>query len=436
MAQYTDQEMKDYLESLRRQYGTLTHSRVVKPGKVPNPNYDPDIDDDSEKYVQGDVKAWVAPNGYRIEAIQLPDGSWDVQSDEPPDPSKGPTAKSEDQRRQERATADKSEAELRRDQQLDNERSYNQSVGRGFVTHAEYAAERARQEAEADRKAAQERQRGIDERTAKQQEAANQLNQEQLAEQRRHNQETEKGRPAVVGSPKDTDKSVAVFDPNTGKLAAQANPAYDEIKDKAEQERQRIATEIAQRRMSLDEGIQGYTEWFNNNVKVPFMQAEEERARAKEQREALDAEERRRQFASQFKLQKAELGEKAGEAAAQQEIALLPYRAGPEEAQHMSDAINGLAAGGTPGGPSAGAGIHFSGADFQFDRPDFKAIAAAATQQAIGHLTDYKPSGQSYGVGNYSGVTLPNAATMASAPSAVGAYQPPAPQIPIDSDQP
>lgn len=431
---YTQEQLDKYLDQLRQQYGRLTYSPVAGQKKVDNPDYDPDVDDDADATLQAEVKRWIAPNGHVIEAIQLPGGRWQIQADEPPDPSKGPAAKSPDQQRTEKAQADKAEADTAAERELARERSYNQSMGRGYITHAQYAQQQAEQERLETARQATERQRVLDERAEKNREATNELSQQQLQETIRHNKEGEKKTPQIVGSPTDTARSVSVFDPNTGGLTRVDNPAYDEIKDTAERERQRIMTEIAQRKMSLDEGIQSYTEWFNSNVKVPFMQAEEARAQAKEQRDALDSEERRRQFASDFSLRKATLGQQAGEASVQNELALLPYRAGPNEAAHMADAINSLAAGGVPGGPSAGAGVHFEGGDFQFARPDFKAIAAEGVKAAIGHLTDYKPSGQSYSTGNYSGINLPGANVMASAPSAAAApYQ--YGGMPIDSDQ-
>jgi hypothetical protein len=108
------------------------------------------------------------------------------------------------------------------------------------------------------------------------------------------------------------------------------------------------------------------------------------------------------------------LGQQAAATAIQAEESLLPYRAGPNEAAHMSDAINGLAAGGTPGGPSAGAGVHFSGDDFQFNAPDFAAIAKKATHAVLSGLTDYRPSGQQYQTADYSSVPQVNLSGMPS----------------------
>ncbi len=198
-------------------------------------------------------------------------------------------------------------------------------------------------------------------------------------------------------------KNIAMFDPVSGQVRTVANPNYDEAKVEAQRKKDELTLAIQLRKMSSEEATAEYSRWFKQNVEVPFMQAAEARSRAQEQRAALDAEERRRQFASDFSLRKASLGEEAGQHAAQNEIALLPYRAGPAEASQMSSAINSLAQGGSLD-KDASAGINFTADAFQFDRPDFEGIAKKATEQALGHLTNYRPSSQGYSTADYSGI--------------------------------
>jgi hypothetical protein len=383
------------------------------------------------------VEQWISPTGHTIQAVDTGDGWFDIIQDEAPRPSAS-AQRTPEQQRVDAANATKVETDNAQEAQLNNERSYNQAQGRGYVTHAEYARQQAEQERLQRERDAVTRQQAIDQRTVDQQAAANQLNQQQLQEQIRHNQQTEKDKPMLVGTPNDTTAQIGIFDPNTGAMQTIKNPAYDQVKAQAEQERQRIATEIAQRRMNLDEGIQQYTQWFDQNVKIPFMQSTEARDRAKEQRDALDAEERRRQFAADFSLRKGQLGQQAGAEAMRAEESLLPYRAGPTEAANMSDAINGLAAGGNPQGPSAAAGIHFSPTDFQFAAPDFKSIAKSAAKQALSGLTNYRPVEGSYQTADYSGINLPNAQTMASAPviSSGGRYAGPSASAPVNTPPP
>lgn len=209
----------------------------------------------------------------------------------------------------------------------------------------------------------------------------------------------------------------------TGQLEQISNPNYDAVKVQGERLRQQLATQIQARQVTLDEAKQQYSQWFDSNVKIPMMQAQEARDRAAEQRAALDAEERRKQFAANFGLQKAELGQRAGEAAMTAEQSLLPYRAGPTEAAEMSSAINSLAAGGTLSGPSASAGINFTPGAFQFQAPDFKKIAKDAAKSALSGLTDYKPAEGSYQTADYSGVGAINPSGAPSIPQGYGDFQ-------------
>ena len=167
---------------------------------------------------------------------------------------------------------------------------------------------------------------------------------------------------------------------------------------------------------------QAHSQWYDTNVKTPLLLAQEARDKAAEQRAALDAEERRRQFAANFRLQKAELGQRAGEAAMQAEQSLLPYRVGPTEAAEMSAAINSLAAGGRMD-TNAAAGINFTPGAFQFDAPDFKKIAKQAASAALSGLTDYRPSGESYSTADYSGVPAVNLGGAPTVPEGYGAFE-------------
>jgi hypothetical protein len=363
------------------------------------------------------AEQWTSPDGHSIQVANTQDGWFDVIDDT----YKPPASAAQRQLTPDEISRQNSEGQVaavnaRTANAEEQEKIANQRNGYGYRTNAEVAQDIAAKEREQRAKDAAAQQQLINQQnaaTAAQQatNAANSLN-----EQIRHNQVTEQGKPQIVGSPSDTNAQIGVFDPNTGAIKATPNPLYDQVKAQAEQERQRIATEIAQRRMNLDEGIQQYTQWFDQNVKIPFMQSTEARDRAKEQRDALDAEERRRQFAADFSLRKGQLGQQAGAAAMQAEESLLPYRTGPTEAANMSDAINGLAAGGNPQGPSAAAGIHFSPTDFQFNAPDFKSIAKSAAKQALSGLTNYRPAEGSYQTADYSGINLPNAQTPSSAP--------------------
>jgi hypothetical protein len=303
----------------------------------------------------------------------------------------------------------------------------------GYADAAEQRAVRDQQIQEEDRLTAQknqQRQLEIQQATEERQKAADaeakrvhdldeahRAESDRLANARFGAEQAAKDRPQVVGTPTDTSKNVAVWNPATGQMESVSNPIYDQAKVDAARLKDQLSTAIALNQISAQQAAQQYKQWWDTNVTLPFQQAQEVRARAAEQRAALEAEDRRKQFASQFSLQKASLGQQAGNQAVQNEISLLPYRAGPNEAADMSSAINSLGAGGKVNGPDASAGIHFQASDFQFDRPDFDKIASRATAKALKGLTKYSPEG-SFSQGDYSGVTMP---TGQGAPSSTGA---------------
>lgn len=189
---------------------------------------------------------------------------------------------------------------------------------------------------------------------------------------------------------------ITTYNPQTGTFENIANPNYDNIKKEAEAKRADLSLAIQLGQLDRQQAEQEYTRWFGQNVQVPLMMAQEERARAADARAAMQAEENRNQFAADFGLRSAQFGQTAGQNAAQNELALLPYRTGPEFAGQFSDAINGLAAGGVVGGPSPAAGIHFTPEAFQFKRPDIEGIAKRATAAALKHLTPYTPTSGSF----------------------------------------
>ena len=305
------------------------------------------------------------------------------------------------------------------------ERQYNANHGGIYETHAERSAREQKAQQELRAQQDQERERKLDqinaENTARQAEIARgnlEVSRGQLELSREQS-----NKPSFLSQAGENNQYIVRFNPQTGQIEQAANPNYDAVKQEAEQMRSLLATQIQARQLTLQEAKQQYEQWFDSNVKTPLALSQEARDKAAEQRSALDAEERRRQFASSFGLQKAELGQRAGAAAMQAEQSLLPYRAGPTESAEMSSAINSLAAGGTLAGPSASAGINFTPGAFEFDAPDFKGIAKQAAAAAVKGLTDYKPLEQSYQTADYSGVPAVATGGAPTIPSGYGAFQ-------------
>lgn len=365
------------------------------------------------------------PAGTMGPSLAETDATYVKTGETPPDPARA--GQSPAQQRATEAAATKNEFDNIDEVRKNNERSWNQTspLGSGLPeTHLERAA-RETQKAEADRRDAAERrqqaaearasqalentaaEQAADRRSREQEGAANrQLTQQQINETVRRNQ-FEENKPNYL-SQADPKSKYVVTGNAKGEISSVLNPNYDEVKAAAEEKRAELASQIAGRQMNLEEAKAAYTQWFDTNVKTPMMMAQEARAKAEEQRAALDAEERRRQFAADFGLRKATLGESAAQRATNAEISLLPYRAGPTESSEMSSAINSLAAGGKINGPDASAGIHFTPGAFEFNAPDFASIAKKAAKAVLSGLTDYRPSDQQYQTADYSGVPQVN----------------------------
>lgn len=241
-----------------------------------------------------------------------------------------------------------------------------------------------------------------------------------LAQQR---EAREASKPDFLSQANESNPYLIRYNPESGMVESMNNPNFDRVKQESERLRSMLAVQIQARQTTLDEAKQQYQQWYDTNIKVPMLQAQEARDRAAEQRAALDADERRRQFAASFSLQRGQLGERAGEAAMQAEQSLLPYRAGPTESAEMSSAINSLAAGGKVNGPDASAGIHFTPGAFEFNAPDFKSIARDAASAALKGISSYTPSKQSYQTADYSNVPAVSTSGAPSIPSGYGQFQ-------------
>ena len=344
------------------------------------------------------------------------------------------TKRTPEQIRSDAALAQEREFKNTQEIRENNERSWNQNnVAEGGSGRPETHAERAEREAKerqeeraqaqlemqretARRQAEADAQRNI-ENAADRAERARQANQstevqrEQLEETRRANQARE-NKPEFLSQADTKSRQLVTYIPGQG-IVTVDNPNFDAVKAEAEERRAELASQVQLGQLKLEEAKQQYTQWFDTNVRVPLMQSQEARARAEERRQALEAEERRRQFAANYKLQKAQLGETAAQRATQAEISLLPYRSGPTWGEDISSAINSLAQGGSLD-KNASAGIHFSDSSFAFDRPDFDRIAKDAAKAALSGLTDYRPSSQQFETGDYSGVPAVNTSGMPS----------------------
>lgn len=230
--------------------------------------------------------------------------------------------------------------------------------------------------------------------------------------------EAREGRtPQVVGTPTDDNPNLVYIDPSTGEIKSGANPIYNDLKTQATQKQKELTLAIEANKLTLDQAAAEYKMWFDKNVQAPLLQAQERRSQATEQRAALAAEEQKRQFQATNEIARGTLGQQAADTASANVRAELPFMTGSSYGPEMASAVNSLAAGGKIG-TNAAAGIKFSPGAFSFQQPDFQKISQNATAAALAHLTPYQPGTDPIPVASYQGLNMPDATTMAGAPTA------------------
>lgn len=210
-------------------------------------------------------------------------------------------------------------------------------------------------------------------------------------------------RPTIVNA-NQKDPYITTMDVE-GNLTSQPNPSYDAALSQYERQKERLSTAIQLGQLDAQQAKMELDRWFTINVDLPFKQSAEARARAAEIRQAQEAEDRRRQFSANYELQRSQAGLNAGQDAVRQELALLPYRAGPKFGEQMSSAINSLAKGTTQG-------INFTSEAFDFKGPNLQKIAQKATARALSSISPAAQAlasgggGPSYATADYSGINL------------------------------
>lgn len=449
-AQWTEQQLQDWY----RQHGPeRAREPIYKSQRIETKDDITGLSEYKTESVQIGEKI-TAQDGETIELTRHPESGqpgkpdYEIIAHAAPPPKEQRTP---EQVRNDAAVATKNEYDNADEVRKNNERSWNRDHkaegGSGLPeTHLERADREAKARAEeravADQKrqddALAERVQAQKDQTEEarltreqraQDEAANRGLTQQQIDISRANADREAKKPTFLSQADNKTPSIARYNPETGQIEYSVNPNYDAVKAAAEEKRAEMASLIAQRQITLQEAQAQYTQWFDTNVKTPLLLAQEARSKAEEQRTALDAEERRKQFAADFGLKKATLGESASSRAVNAEISLLPYRAGPTESAEMSSAINSLGAGGKIDGPDASAGIHFTPGAFEFKKPDFASIAKQAAKAVLSGLTDYRPSDEKYSTADYSGVPAVNTSGAPAMPGAVPAYTLPEPTV-------
>lgn len=150
----------------------------------------------------------------------------------------------------------------------------------------------------------------------------------------------------------------------------------------AEAEKTRLEYLVQTGKMKADDANARYQRWFDENVKIPFLTAAEERARTTELRENARFEMEQRQGAAKYELDRSQLALQAGQTAVDQYTKTLPYRVGPGYGAAFSSAIDAVA----NADPSR---IHVPPDAVTYDAPDFNALADQATAKVLATISPY-----------------------------------------------
>lgn len=233
--------------------------------------------------------------------------------------------------------------------------------------------------------------------------------------------QAEASRASAVASQASAAAQMANVDVNReqNRITAERNQAqalYEQAQLAAQKERDRLNGLVSIGQLQAEQAKQSFTQWLETNVKIPFMQMEEQRARAQEQRDAQKAEDLRRQNAATFSQEREKSALGFGKSVMDAAVSTLPYMAGPTFGEEAASAINSVARGSSKG-------INFTASGLTFTPPNFEEIALNATAKALSHLSPYAKAiaeagerpGGAYAVADYSG--LPSPALPSSAPA-------------------
>ena len=187
-----------------------------------------------------------------------------------------------------------------------------------------------------------------------------------------------------------------------------AQDAYNNAQLEATRERDRIQAQVANGTLDATKAKNEFDRWMEMNVNIPFKQMEEARARATEARLAQQAEDKRRNDAASYEMERQKTAIGVGTDMVKQTVATMPYMAGPNWGSQYAGALNAVA----KGRPQD---IKFDASGLTFKGPDFEKIAEDATRRAVAHMMSYPDAiasagdrpGGGYTNPDYSGIQQP-----------------------------
>jgi hypothetical protein len=184
-----------------------------------------------------------------------------------------------------------------------------------------------------------------------------------------------------------------------------------------------INAQIEQGKMDAAAAAAAYDRYYKEEVEIPFRAAQEERARAADERLVQMEQRRRLEAGAADDVVRAKHAYGAGRDSIQDAKDMLRYQVGPGFNANMASAVNNLSRG--------KGGTHFSPEDFLFQIPDFEAIAEKGAANALKGLSPYADrlaaQGGAMGIDPNEQLARPNMEGLPARPDMSGAPPIPAP---------
>lgn len=212
--------------------------------------------------------------------------------------------------------------------------------------------------------------------------------------------------------------------------AAEGHQTYEEgreaysdyvnsINERSKAEATRINQLIEQNKMNLEQGKDEYSRWTQENVITPLKVAEEQRARAADERAVQQEQRRREEAAATDTKDTQKFAFDKGQEAIKNEMDLLPYAVGPKFTEQFAQAVNGVGKGKAYKGWTPEAfNINTPNLDQVFDQHVAKALSAISPYAA--RLADAHANAAVTGVPltrtSYTGAPIPGAPGSAPPP--------------------
>jgi hypothetical protein len=184
-----------------------------------------------------------------------------------------------------------------------------------------------------------------------------------------------------------------------------------------------INAQIEQGKLDAQAAKDAYDRFYKEEVELPFKAAQEERARAADERLVQMEQRRRLEAGAADDVVRSKFGYDAGRDAVKDAKDMLPYMVGPNFNRNMAEAVNNLSRG--------KGGTNFSPEDFLFQIPDFEAIAEKGAANALKGLSPYADrlaaQGGAMGIDPNEQLSRPNMEGLPARPDLSGAPPIPAP---------